>query len=66
MKVKYTLTTDEVKNILATHFGVDIQDVNLKIAETYVGYGTNERKDHILECSIDIERGFDDYRLHGE
>ena len=64
MKVKYTLTTDEVKNILATHFVVGIQDVNLKIAETYVGYGTNERKDHILECSIDIERDLnDDYRL---
>ena len=66
MKVRYSLTIDEVKTILATHFGVDIQDVNLKITETYVGYGTNERKDHILECSIDIERDLDAYRLHGE
>ena len=62
MKIRYTLTTDEVKDILAAHFGVNIQDVNLEIAETYVGYGTNERKDHILECSIDIERNLDLHR----
>ena len=65
MKVRYSLTTDEVKNILAYNFGVDIQDVNLEITETYVGYGANEHKDHILTCSIDFEKDLDDYRLHG-
>ena len=56
MKIKYTLTTDEVKSILATHFGVDIREVNLEIAETYVGYGADEHKNHIIKCSIDIEK----------
>ena len=55
MKVRYTLSEEDITEIIANHFKVAEKDVNLKMTETYKGYGTNEHKDHIIECFIDLD-----------
>lgn len=55
MKIKYILTVDEVRDIIAHYFKVAQKDVNLKITETYAGHGMDEHKNHTIECFIDTD-----------
>lgn len=63
MRIRYTLTVDEVRDIIANYFKVTRKDVNLKITETYAGYGMDEHKDHTIECYIDTVKPKDQFFL---
>lgn len=63
MRIRYTLSVDEIRDIIAHYFKIAQKDVNLKITETYAGYGMNEHKNHTIECFIDTVKPKDEFFL---
>lgn len=59
MNILYQLTEDDIRDIIAAHFKVTRKDVDLQITETYVGYGPTEYKDHVIKCSVNIQKQTD-------
>ena len=63
MRIRYTLTADEVRDIIAHYFKITQRDVHLKITETYAGCGLNEHKNQTIECFIDTVKPKDEFFL---
>ena len=46
MKIKYELTENDIKKILACYFETSVQDIDLRVIETTKGHGMQEYTAH--------------------
>lgn len=56
MKVKYELTEDDIKKVLARYFEVPVEDIDLQVIETTKGYGMQEYADHEVIVEITSQK----------
>lgn len=55
MKTIYKLDADDIKLIIARHFQVDKNNVNVKTERISVGYGTMEHNEDVPVATVELK-----------
>lgn len=55
MKLKYYFDKNDIRKIVAKHYGINESDVNIRCYMETVGYGMNEHEEPNFEVSITLD-----------